>query len=133
MNWSIRLLCRECNITGELMAESRFYHITAAGKVVPVVSLARALTLASKEGYIWLDYSQPTKEELSTLIDPFGLHPLSIEDCLDEIQIPKIDDYPRNTFMLFNDFNYSQGVLSMREVDIFVGANFLITVNLHGG
>ena len=112
------------------MSESRFYHITRAGKFNPVLTLAEALAAARKEGYIWLDYTQPTKQELTALIDPFGLHPLSIEDCVDEIQIPKIDDYPRNTFMLFNTFNYSPGGLSISEADIFIGVNFLITVNI---
>ena len=45
-------------------------------------------------GYIWLDYYQPRKEDLTLLVEPLGLHPLSIEDCIDENQIPKIDDYP---------------------------------------
>ncbi len=114
------------------MSESRFYHITREGKLVLVATLAEALAATKIGGFVWLDYSQPTKEELSFLIDPFGLHPLSIEDCVDENQIPKIDDYPRYTFIVFNAFNYSQGVLSIDEVDMFIGADFLITVNSRG-
>jgi magnesium transporter len=114
------------------MSESQFYHITKEGKFVPVATLSEVLSAAGKGGFVWLDYSQPTKEELSLLIEPFGLHPLSIEDCVNEDQIPKIDDYPRNTFIVFNVFNYSQGELSIDEVDMFIGADFLITVNNHG-
>ena len=93
------------------MPESRFYHITREGKLVPVASLAEILAAAKKGGFVWLDYSQPTKEDLSLLIDPFGIHPLSIEDCLDENVIPKIDDYPQYTFIIFNAFNYARKVL----------------------
>jgi len=114
------------------MSESRFYHITKEGKFVPVATLPEVLAAAGKGGFVWLDYSQPTKEELSLLIEPFGLHPLSIEDCVNEDQIPKIDDYPRNTFIVFNVFNYSRGELSIDEVDMFIGADFLITVNNRG-
>ena len=114
------------------MSESRFYHITREGKLVLVATLGEALAETKKGGFVWLDYSQPTKEELSFLIAPFGLHPLSIEDCVDEKQIPKVDDYPRYTFILFNAFNYAQGVLSIDEVDMFLGADFLITVNVNG-
>jgi magnesium transporter len=111
------------------MLESRFYHITREGKLVPVTTLDAAFAATKGEGFMWLDYSQPTKEELSLLIDPLGLHPLSIEDCFDENQIPKIDDYPEYTFILFNAFNYSQEVLTINEVDMFIGDNFLVTVN----
>jgi magnesium transporter len=111
------------------MSESRFYHVTQKGKLVIVDSLTEAIAAAKKGGYIWLDYSQPTKEELSQLIEPLKLHPLSIEDCVDENQIPKIDDYPKNSFILFNAFNYSEGALSMDEMDIFIGEGFLVTAN----
>jgi magnesium transporter len=92
---------------GVVMSEYRFYHITNKGDIVRVASLAEALDATGEGGFIWLHYSQTTKEELSLLIDPFGFHPLSIEDCVDKNQIPKIDNYPRNTFIVFNTFNYS--------------------------
>jgi magnesium transporter len=114
------------------MSESRFYHITLEGKLVLVASLAEALAATSEGGFVWLDYSLPTKEDLSSLIEPFGLHPLSIEDCVDENQIPKIDEYPRNAFIAFNGFSYFQGVLSIIEVDMFIGSDFLITVKGRG-
>ena len=82
-------------------------------------------------GYIWLDYNQPQKEDLTLLIEPLGLHPLSIEDSCDQHQIPKIDDYSRNTFILFNAFHYSKGILAVTEVDAFLGRNYLVTVSSH--
>jgi magnesium transporter len=114
------------------MSESRFYHITPEGKLVLVATLAEALAVTRNGGFVWLDYSQPTKEELSFLIEPFGLHPLSVEDCVDENQIAKVDDYPRYTFIVFNAFKYSRGMLSIDEADMFIGADFLITVNIRG-
>ena len=114
------------------MPESQFYHITREGKLVPLASLAETLAAVKKGGFVWLDYSQPTKEDLSLLIDPFGIHPLSIEDCLDENVIPKVDDYPQYTFIIFNAFNYAQKVLSIDEVNMFLGTDFLITVNVAG-
>jgi magnesium transporter len=114
------------------MSESRFYHITLDGNLVLVATLAEALAATRKGGFVWLDYSRPTKEELSFLMEPFGLHPLSIEDCVDENQIAKVDDYPRYTFIVFNAFKYSQGMLSIDEANMFIGADFLITVNIRG-
>jgi magnesium transporter len=111
-----------------VMSETSFYHISQAGKLSPVATVDAALAAAKGEGFLWLNYSQPTKEELSGLIESLDLHPLSIEDCFDENQIPKIDDFPRNTFILFNAFSYSEGKLSIGEIDLFIGENFLVTV-----
>jgi magnesium transporter len=110
------------------MSEPRFHHITSTGKFTNVSTLPKALAVVKKGGFLWLDYCKPTKEDLSLLINPLGVHPLSIEDCLDDKQIPKIDNYPRNTFMLFNAFFYSEQKLTISEVDVFIGTNFLITV-----
>jgi magnesium transporter len=111
------------------MSESWFYHISQAGKLARVATADAALAAAKDGGFVWLHYGQTTKEELSHLVDPLGLHPLSIEDCFDENQIPKIEDFPRNTFIIFNAFDYSNRKLSIGEIDLFIGANFLVTVS----
>lgn len=113
------------------MSESWFYHISQKGKLSSISTVDGALSAAAAKdnGFLWLDFSEPTKEELSNLIKPFGLHPLSIEDCLDENQIPKIEDFPRNTFIIFNAFDYSNKILSIDEIDLFIGDNFLVTVS----
>ena len=112
------------------MSESLFYHISEAGVISHVATADAALAAAKEGGFVWLHYSQTTKEELSNLIDPLGLHPLSIEDCFDENEIPKIEDFPRSTFILFNCFDYSNRELFIGEIDLFIGANFLVTVSL---
>ena len=111
------------------MSESRFYHITTTGRLVCVPTAEKAITAGKQSGYLWLDYCEPSREELSTLIEPLGLHPLAIEDCTDTNQIPKMDDYPKHTFMLFNSFDYSDHTLAIREVDVFIGTNYLVTVH----
>jgi magnesium transporter len=113
------------------MSEARYYHISKTGKFTPLDSLKKAQAAVKKGGYLWLDFFKPTKEELSELIEPFGLHPLSIEDCVDESQIPKIDEFPRNSFILVNAFHYGNGELAVSEVDAFIGKDFLITVTGH--
>ncbi|MFH1076035.1 MAG: magnesium transporter CorA family protein [Pseudomonadota bacterium] len=113
----------------ERMLETQFYHISQAGELVCLATLAEALASIKKGGFIWLNYCQPTKDELFSLIEPLGLHPLSIEDCTDDNQIPKIDDYPQNTFILFNVFQYAHKKLSIYEVNAFIGDNFLVTVS----
>ncbi|MFH1446607.1 MAG: magnesium transporter CorA family protein, partial [Chloroflexota bacterium] len=110
-------------------SESRFFHISKTGKLDTIPSLTSALAATSNSGYIWLDYCQPSKEELFTLIQPLGLHPLSIEDCTHENQLPKMDDFRSHTFMIFNAYEYTTEALIVNEVDVFIGTNFLITVS----
>jgi magnesium transporter len=111
------------------MSKHKFYHMSRSGKLTQLASLDNALAAMEKDGFLWLDYYQPTDLELAVLIEPLDLHPLAVEDCLDENQIPKIDDYPHHTFLLFNAFKYADDVLSISEVDAFIGKNFLVTVS----
>jgi magnesium transporter len=111
------------------MSESKFYHISRDGKMMRMANDQAALDAVKGGGFVWLNYCQPTKKELSDLIVPLDLHPLSIEDCFDDNQVPKIEDFPGNTFILFNTFDYSKGILSFGEIDLIIGANFLVTVS----
>jgi magnesium transporter len=111
------------------MSVSTFYHVTTTGKLVCVPTAVKALAAAKRGGYLWLDYCDPSREELSELIPLLGLHPLAVEDCTDTNQIPKIDDYPQHTFMLFNSLQYARHKLSIHEVDVFIGQNFLVSVH----
>jgi magnesium transporter len=111
------------------MSEQTFHHITRTGKLVRTKTWAEARAAVKKSGgYFWLDFLEPSKEELSVLIEPLGLHPLAVEDCTDANQIPKMDDYPRHTFMIFNAFQYAEDALTVQELDIFIGKNFIVTV-----
>jgi magnesium transporter len=110
------------------MSDSNFFHISPTGALTSLPNLAEALAMRKEGGYIWLNYSQPSKEALTALIEPLGLHPLSIEDCLDESQIPKIEDYTKHTFLIFNAYKYKRDDLAIYEIDMFVGDDFLITV-----
>jgi magnesium transporter len=114
------------------MPESRFYHISPAGKLTRFSSIEKALSSVGGSGFLWLDYCKPTREELSALIDPLNIHPLSVEDCTDENQVPKIEDFPQNTFIIFNAFSYADNRLSVDEVDFIIGKNFLVTVSGYG-
>jgi magnesium transporter len=111
------------------MSESRFYHIAPKGALTRVATVDEAVAASKKGGFAWLDYRQPTKEGLSVLTDSLGLHPLSIEDCTDKNQVPKIEDFPGNTFVIFNAFSYTNRKLLVDEVDLFIGEKFLITVS----
>jgi magnesium transporter len=111
------------------MSESKFYYFPAKGIFYNVGSATAAFSAVREGGFIWLNLFEPSKEELSSYVDPLGIHPLSVEDCMDEEQVPKIEHFPKNTFVIFNAFSYVNKMLQIDEVDLFIGENFLITVS----
>jgi len=94
-----------------------------------VKSVTEAISALREGGFIWLDFFNPSIEELHSLVDTMDVHPLSVEDCLDNSQVPKIEHFPNNTFIIFNSFSYENKQLHIDEVDLFIGKNFLITVS----
>jgi magnesium transporter len=94
--------------------------------------LDEALDLRQGNGFIWLDFFNPTREELTALVAPLGLHPLAIEDCVDEDQVPKMDEYPGHTFIIFNRYRHADGAAVIEEVNFFLSEKFLVTVHSHG-
>ncbi len=113
------------------MSERKYYIFSKAGLFYGIDTLDEAISSSKDNGYIWLNYYNPQKQDLMELVDKLGIHPLSVEDCLDDKQVPKIEQFYDNTFILFNAFNYSQKILNIDEVNIFIGKNFLITVSGH--
>ncbi len=113
------------------MSESKFYHFSATGLFYGVATAKDAIAASADGGFIWLNYYKPTKQELNLLINTLGIHPLSVEDCVDAKQIPKIEHFPTNTFIIFNAFSYIEKTLHIDEVDFFIGKNFIITVSGH--
>lgn len=111
------------------MSEYRFFSISPKGKIEKLNSLEDAIAETKNGNYTWLDFYQPTRDVLSTLIEPLGIHPLTVEDCTDENLVPKMEEYPKNTFIIFNSYTYTNNVLYTDEVDFIIGKNYLITVS----
>jgi len=108
---------------------SVIFHFKPKAKPTPLNTLDEATEAMKTGGFVWLDFSQPTPELLQPLIDKLGIHPLSIEDCLDDNQIPKMDIFPNNTFILFNNFIYEKQELAIEEIDLIIAPSYLVTVH----
>jgi magnesium transporter len=115
------------------MSETRYFHVDAVAGLQRLAGLDEALNAMQRSGYVWMDLRDPARQELDALARPLGIHPLAVEDCLDEQQIPKIEDYPGHTFILFNRVRYDAGELAVEEVDFLLGKNFLVTISGHNG
>lgn len=78
----------------------------------------------------WHHILSPTDEDLEFLKSNFHFHPLDIEDCLSVNQRPKIDIYDDYYFMIlhFPNFDRVNKFLTTKEVKIFWGEDYLITI-----
>lgn len=80
---------------------------------------------------IWADVSDPTSRDFEALAEEFGFHHLSIEDCRNEHQRPKIEEYTGYYFIVLYETQLvgPDDRLELRELNIFLGKNYLVTVH----
>ncbi|HEY3696794.1 magnesium/cobalt transporter CorA [Phenylobacterium sp.] len=81
--------------------------------------------------FAWIGLFEPAEHELRVLQDRFGLHPLAIEDALTASQMPKVDIYGDQLFVVARTAHLEDETICYGETDIFVGPNHIITVR-HG-
>jgi len=80
----------------------------------------------------WTNIVKPTPQDIETLRQQYPFfHPLDLEDCLSHIERPKIDEYDDYLFVImqFPVFDRANRVSRAGEVDMFLGANYLVTVH----
>ena len=80
---------------------------------------------------IWADVTDPTSEDFQELAEEFGFHHLSIEDCQNQHQRPKVEEYAGYYFIVLYEAELAgpHDRLELRELNIFLGKNYLVTVH----
>src|SRR4029453_6785977 len=80
---------------------------------------------------VWADVSDPTSRDFEELAEEFGFHHLSIEDCRNEHQRPKLEEYAGYYFIVLYEAELAgpNDRLELRELNIFLGKNYLVTVH----
>ena len=78
---------------------------------------------------LWVDLNQPTTEEVTAVLETvFGFHPLTIEDCVADSPLPKIEDYGDYLYLVAHSIAYQAGNgFTTSELDLFLGPNYLVT------
>jgi magnesium transporter len=78
----------------------------------------------------WIHIPDPTNEAMDYLQSIYDFHPLDIEDCQAKVQRPKIDIYDDYRFLIlhFPYFDKALKFVKTKEVKIFWGPNFIITI-----
>jgi magnesium transporter len=87
--------------------------------------------LADPDGFLWVDFeNEAVATEEPILSGVFGFHPLAIDDALQEVHVPKLDDWGEYLYIVLHSvvFNeHEEQHLQTHELDIFLGKNYLVT------
>ncbi len=78
--------------------------------------------------FVWVALNDATEEELQAMQEEFGLHDLALEDAQHGHQRPKIEEYDGSLFAVLHMIERSGEELTVGEVGIFVGVNYVLSV-----
>jgi magnesium transporter len=107
-------------------------YIYGDGRRLREIDLHAAHSLEMRDGeFAWIGLLNPDEHELRILQGRFSLHPLAVEDALNGRQLPKIDIYGDQLYVVGRTAQLEAGQIRYGETDIFVGSNHIITVR-HG-
>ena len=82
---------------------------------------------------VWVDIATPTDAEKRILSDTFHFHELAVEDAVLELHHPKIETYGGMLYLILHGIvagKKHQG-FETRDIDYFLGRNYLVTVHHH--
>src|SRR5262249_51823321 len=102
------------------------------GKRIGPVSLDQPVRCATdRSEFVWIGLFEPSEAELRQLQENYDLHPLAIEDALLAHQLPKLDIYGDQLFVVARPAHLADGEIRYGETAVFVGDTFIISVR-HG-
>ncbi|TCP13567.1 magnesium transporter [Crenobacter luteus] len=79
--------------------------------------------------FVWVALRDPEVVELEAMREEFGLHELAVEDAHNGHQRPKMEEYGDMLFVVVHLLEIgAAGQVRVGEVDIFVGANYVLSV-----
>jgi magnesium transporter len=84
--------------------------------------------LTRKDVILWGRWIKPSMEEIDKLREIFHFHPLSLEDCRHQNQRAKLDQYENYVFLVLFAIRYKKNRLRIKELHLFLGENYLISV-----
>jgi magnesium transporter len=91
--------------------------------------------LQDSAGLLWVDLvAEPNEVCKPILQGTFGFHPLAVDDALEEIHVPKVDDWGDYLYLVVRAVDPEdelEAQLDTLEVDTFMGRNYVVTYHTH--
>jgi magnesium transporter len=100
--------------------------------VFETVDRDRLAALRERDEFFWLDLTGPSADDLKSLGEVIGLHPVALEDTTEFGQRPKLDAYGDHVLFVFYTVRRGRGsgqaLCEPVEVHIFISGSFVVTV-----
>jgi magnesium transporter len=97
-------------------------------RVHPVSINDRIACNADKSEFIWIGIANPTEDEMRILTETYDLHPLAVEDAIKADQLPKVDVYGEQLFVVARTAHLDANTIRYGETAMFVGRSHIISV-----
>lgn len=78
--------------------------------------------------FVWIGLFEPDEAELAEIGACFGLHPLAMEDAGRPGQLPKVEQYGDQLFLVLRTAQLEGEHIVYGETSIFIGPGFIVTV-----
>lgn len=102
------------------------------GERVAPVALDKPMHCANdRSEFVWIGLFEPSQAELRQLQENYDLHPLAVEDALKAHQLPKVDVFGDQLFVVARTAHLENDHIAYGETAIFVSEDHIITVR-HG-
>lgn len=75
--------------------------------------------------WFWIDFNQPTDEEILELENSLHFHPLAIEDCVHKLQRPKLDYYEGYSFFVTHRLHETD--VEKEEINFFLSEKYIVS------
>ena len=86
-------------------------------------------TLQPPQSFDWVGLAEPSQAEMELIRSQFGLHPLAVEDALNPNQLPKVETYGKQLFVVARTAALEGGEnIVYGQSAIFLGLDFIVTV-----
>lgn len=81
--------------------------------------------------FVWIGLLDPSEAELAAVGHCFDLHPLALEDARKGLQLPKVELYGDELFLILRTAHLEGARICYGETSIFLGPGFIVSVR-HG-
>ncbi len=99
------------------------------GRRVREISLDERVDCPSdRSEFVWIGLADPCAADVEILRNLYGLHPLAVEDALKDGQLPKVDVYGDQLFVIGRTARLEAGALVYGQTAVFLGHSHIITV-----
>jgi len=109
--------------------------VTAAifrdGEVIDRPALDASMPQYDESAFVWIEALDPVDSDFTVLQERFGLHSLAVKDSMSRAQVPKVDVYGDQIFVVLKLARLEGDEIKYAGIDAFLSRRHIITVR-HG-